>query len=291
MNPIFEYSDTLNNPYEAFFFDAQKNNFPVSPHWHYFMEILYILKGTAYIETDTDNYVLEPGDLIVFHPQTPHAIYAAGPFPLQYQVLKFDPVHLNIPGSSLPSISTLLHMIDTDKRFSCFFQKSELEHIPLHSLFDTMIQIVTEKTFGYDILAHSYYCILITELLKLWEKQGFSITSNALQHSQNETFSAVAEYIFQHYQEPICIETLARNFHMSYSHFSAKFKEYYGQTCGHFIKMVRIQKAEDLLRFTDFDLSYISQETGFCDCSHFIQVFQEFHGITPKKFRKNLHTT
>ena len=156
MNPIFEYSDTLNNPYEAFFFDAQKNNFPVSPHWHYFMEILYILKGTAYIETDTDNYVLEPGDLIVFHPQTPHAIYAAGPFPLQYQVLKFDPVHLNIPGSSLPSISTLLHMIDTDKRFSCFFQKSELKHISLHSLFDTIIQIVTEKNFGYDILAHSY---------------------------------------------------------------------------------------------------------------------------------------
>ena len=68
MNPIFEYSDTLNNPYEAFFFDAQKNNFPVSPHWHYFMEILYILKGTAYIETDTDNYVLEPGDLICFPP-------------------------------------------------------------------------------------------------------------------------------------------------------------------------------------------------------------------------------
>ena len=30
MNPIFEYSDTLNNPYEAFFFDAQKNNLPVS---------------------------------------------------------------------------------------------------------------------------------------------------------------------------------------------------------------------------------------------------------------------
>ena len=158
MNPIFEYSDTLNNPYEAFFFDAQKNNFPVSPHWHYFMEILYILKGTAYIETDTDNYVLEPGDLIVFHPQTPHAIYAAGPFPLQYQVLKFDPVHLNTPGSSLPSISTLLHMIDTDKRFSRFFQKSELKHISLHSLFDTIIQIVTEKKLW---LRHSRTLILL----------------------------------------------------------------------------------------------------------------------------------
>ena len=62
MNPIFEYSDTLNNPYEAFFFDAQKNNFPVLPHWHYFIGNYCIFcKGTAYIETDTDNYVLEPG--------------------------------------------------------------------------------------------------------------------------------------------------------------------------------------------------------------------------------------
>ena len=185
-----------------FLLDMKKEWLPVQPHWHYFMEILYILKGTAYIETDTDNYVLEPGDLIVFHPQTPHAIYAAGPFPLQYQVLKFDPVHLNIPGSSLPSISTLLHMIDTDKRFSCFFQKSELEHIPLHSLFDTMIQIVTEKNLWLRHLAHSYYCILITELLKLWEKQGFSITSNALQHSQNEIFSAVQNIFFNTIKNP-----------------------------------------------------------------------------------------
>ena len=117
MKSLFEYTDKLNKPYECFLLDMKKEWLPVQPHWHYFMEILYILKGTAYIETDTDNYVLEPGDLIVFHPQTPHAIYAAGPFPLQYQVLKFDPVHLNIPGSSLPSISTLLHI---PRKYSIF---------------------------------------------------------------------------------------------------------------------------------------------------------------------------
>ena len=82
------------------------------------------------------------------------------------------------------------------------------------------------------------------------------------------------------------MSSIAEHFHMSYSHFALKFKEYYGQSCKDFIKQIRIQKAEDLLRFTDLDLSYISQETGFCDCSHFIHVFREYHGITPKKFRQ-----
>ena len=78
---------------------------------------------------------------------------------------------------------------------------------------------------------------------------------------------------------------LAEKFHMSYSHFAAIFKEYYGQTCKEMILTVRLQKAEDLLQFTDFDLTYISQETGFCDCSHFIKAFKQKYGVTPRKYR------
>ena len=98
MKPFFEYSDTLNNPYEAFLFDAQTSSvFPILSHWHYFMEIIYMLEGNAYIEAGEEDYVLEPGDLIVFFPQESHAIYSTGMFPIRYYVLKFDPVHLNIP--------------------------------------------------------------------------------------------------------------------------------------------------------------------------------------------------
>ena len=41
MNSLFEYTDTLNAPYEAFLFDASKEVFPVRSHWHYFMEVMY----------------------------------------------------------------------------------------------------------------------------------------------------------------------------------------------------------------------------------------------------------
>lgn len=79
----------------------------------------------------------------------------------------------------------------------------------------------------------------------------------------SEKFTEVSEYISQHYQEDLSVAELAEKFHMSYSYFAAIFKEYYGQTCKEMILTVRLQKAEDLLQFTDFDLTYISQRLDF----------------------------
>lgn len=46
MQYLFEYNDTLNSPYEAFLFNTSTMGFSVRPHWHYFMEIVYMREGT-----------------------------------------------------------------------------------------------------------------------------------------------------------------------------------------------------------------------------------------------------
>src|SRR5699024_11687893 len=74
MKPIFEYNDTLNNPYEAFLFNSQTNPFPITPHWHYFIEIIYLLNGDACVQSGTQTFILQPGDLLIFHPQVIHSI-------------------------------------------------------------------------------------------------------------------------------------------------------------------------------------------------------------------------
>ena len=60
-----------------------------------------------------------------------------------------------------------------------------------------------------------------------------------------------------------------------------------------YIEYIRVTKAEDLLLFSDYDLTYISQETGFSDCSHMIKTFRKYKNITPKQYRlqntKTLH--
>ena len=52
MNQLFEYGDIINRPIECFYFDSGINQFPVQAHWHYYMEIIYMIDGVATVIVD-----------------------------------------------------------------------------------------------------------------------------------------------------------------------------------------------------------------------------------------------
>lgn len=59
------------------------------------------------------------------------------------------------------------------------------------------------------------------------------------------------------------------------------------------IKMMRLQKAKELLETTDNTISEITFKTGFQAVSHFTKVFKQQYGITPSAYRQhnNGHAT
>jgi len=69
MKQLFEYGDIINRPIEGFYFNSEINRFPVRAHWHYYMEIIYMLEGNSTVSADNTTYRLSPGDMILFHPQ------------------------------------------------------------------------------------------------------------------------------------------------------------------------------------------------------------------------------
>lgn len=106
-------------------------------------------------------------------------------------------------------------------------------------------------------------------------------------------------YIDRHSQENINIEELAHKYNMSYSYFAKLFLKHYGQSCKQYIEFIRLNKVENLLLFTDYDLNFIATETGFADCSHLIRTFKKRYQITrgssgrsispqcPRRFRRS----
>ena len=98
----------------------------------------------------------------------------------------------------------------------------------------------------------------------------------------------ILEYLDAHSAEPIEVADLARMCHMSYSNFAKVFRENYGLSCKEYIQYIRLNKAQNLLLNPDFDLDYIAQETGFCDCSYFIRQYKKWRGITPGQERENM---
>ena len=74
------------------------------------------------------------------------------------------------------------------------------------------------------------------------------------------------------------------------SYFAKMFLIHYGQSCKQYIEFIRLNKVENLLLFTDYDLNFIATETGFADCSHLIRTYKKHYQITQKQFRHRSRT-
>ena len=67
--------------------------------------------------------------------------------------------------------------------------------------------------------------------------------------------------------------------------FARSFKARYGRSCKEYILYIRLNKAQNMLLYSDYSMEYIAQENGFSDSSYFIRVYKKWRGITPKQER------
>ncbi|MGN0165870.1 MAG: helix-turn-helix domain-containing protein [Lachnospiraceae bacterium] len=285
MGKLFEYIDTLSSPYEAFTVMPGYDGFPVHSHWHYYMEIIIILEGRITVYSDKDTYVLQPGDVFVFCPKSIHSITSYNNEDFKYGVLKFDIGRLSVPGSSTPSLRLLFESAANTPSLSLHFTANELPENRIVQLFYTCNKELDNVDYGYDMILHSSLCAILIELIRILKKHGFNTDSALAGTGSNTTIETITEYIDVHSSDHIVISDLADMCNMSYSYFAKSFKQIYGRSCKEYLEFIRISKAEDLLLYTDFDLTYISLETGFSDCSHLIKTFKKWKGITPKQYR------
>lgn len=285
MNYLFEEINVLTSPYEAFSCDTKRDGFPIKAHWHYYMEIILMLEGTAMINCNNEEYILEPGDLILFHPQAVHSIFTTSPEPLKYDVIKFDINNLHINSNYTPKLSGIFKHSIEDVNAPIYFPANTFKNFSLEHLFNNSIEEIINKDYGYDIRLQSLIAILLIEILRVWRRNGFNTSNIPLMAYDTDSLHTILQYIDEHSHEGLKVEFLAEKCHMSYSYFAKKFRELYGQSCKDYIEFIRLSKVKDLLLFTNFDLNYISQETGFADCSHLIRIFKKNTGITPKQFR------
>lgn len=285
MQYLFEYSDTLNSPYEAFLYDTRVQGFPIRPHWHYFMEFMYLKQGEGLVECNGESYILRPGDLIIFHPEAVHAVYTCPNTFLKYEVIKFDVNKLYTENNYVPKLKTILNKAGKDIRLPICFRKDELTHIPVEETFRRCREELDKKEYGYDIIVHDRICCFLVALIRIWRQMGFDTNAIKAEAAASDSFRELTAYIDSHAGEQLRVEELADMCNMSYSYFAKNFKQFYGRSCKEYIEFIRVCKAEDLLLFTDYDLSFISQETGFADSSHLIKTFKKWKGMTPKQYK------
>ena len=102
------------------------------------------------------------------------------------------------------------------------------------------------------------------------------------------TSKAVADcidYVYAHLTERITIENLAEHVCLSPSYLSRLFKQELGISVSDYIREKKLDRAQNLLRYTDQSFAEIANILAFSSQSHFIQAFKAHTNMTPKKYR------
>lgn len=71
-------------------------------------------------------------------------------------------------------------------------------------------------------------------------------------------------------------------------HLSREFNRYFGTSLGHYIRLVKLNKAFHLMTSNKFTMTEICYKCGFYDQSHFISSFKRVYHTTPLKLAKKI---
>ena len=112
---------------------------------------------------------------------------------------------------------------------------------------------------------------------------------NQYNEKNSKLVNEVSKYIRAHISEPIKTADIAEHFGKSRGGITTEFKKQTGMNLSDFIKLKKIQEAQELLYETDKSLVLISDYLGFSSQSHFTRVFKEITNLTPKEYRKKNH--
>lgn len=86
--------------------------------------------------------------------------------------------------------------------------------------------------------------------------------------------------------ETITVEAMAKEFYMSRSYLSKRFKAESNITLTDFILNRKTEEAKHLLRYTDKPSTAISLDLGFSSPGHFSRVFRKYVSMSPSDYRK-----
>ena len=96
----------------------------------------------------------------------------------------------------------------------------------------------------------------------------------------------VRDRIDREYAQPLDVEALARDAHMSAGHFSRQFRLAYGESPYSYLMTRRVERAMALLRRGDLSVTEVCFAVGCASLGTFSTRFTELVGVSPSTYRR-----
>lgn len=151
------------------------------------------------------------------------------------------------------------------------------------------------KNQSNEQLVNEYLSHLLINYYRLYHEEvqvKFGNLNFARNSTKKEIFSRLMlakEYISNNYNQKFKIEDVASASCLSATHLMRTFKLAYGLSAYEYLTLVRLSRAQALLKEGKYSVNEIVMLVGFESVSSFISLFKASFSHTPLKYKKLIH--
>lgn len=207
----------------------------------------------------------------------------------QFFIIEAGQPHIYAASESAPWSIYWIHFTgEKSHLFKSIYNKVfNIDETPEARLKDRLIlfeEIYQNLERGYSIENLEYTSLCLWHFIASFRfiSQFREINKN----KKGDIIQAAINFMMKNLNKKLTLEDIAENVHYSPSHFGQIFMKRTGHTPLNYFLQLKIQKACQLLDFSDMKIKEIADELGFYDQYHFSKVFIKMLGESPSNYKK-----
>ena len=229
--------------------------------------LIYTIEGQGSLKTGDTVIQLLPGYSIIIDCHIPHEYHTVSD--------KWEFLWIHFNGSGIAPLFDITYPSKAVRAVN--MENSEN--------FDKKINSIITEARQNDIASYIHLSSHMHSVLNAVCLAALENDKVNVKHNNEDDVHTVLKYIEKNYFNPITVDDMIENIHVSKYHFIRRFRRAMGITPYSYLTNYRINMSKTLLRSTDKPVSEIAALCGFLDTSNFITHFKKHTGQKPMQYR------
>lgn len=251
---------------EAYRFKGIMQKFPA--HFHEYYVIGFIEEGQRHLVCKGEEYVINPGDLLLFNPYDTHSCEQIDGKTLDYRCININP----------EIMEKVVLEINGDKNLP-YFKQNVLFHSELVPNLRKLHLKISQDADDFE--KEELFLNLLEELIQMYSDLIILPPTSEASHK----IQTVSTYLEENYTETITLNDLSALTGWNKYHLLRSFTKQKGISPNSYLVSIRIAHAKKLLErgVKPIEVAFL---TGFSDQSHLTKFFKSLVGLTPKQYMR-----
>lgn len=254
-------------------------------HTHNYIEVIYMCAGSTHHIIDGENVILREGELLFLSQKAQQEIFPAmeDDIAVNFIILpEFFDYSLQMIGEEKNLLRDfVIDCLKGENAETGYMHFKVADVLPIQNLLENLIWTIWNKQPNKRSINQVTMGLLFLQLMNHMERMEINT-----ENQRRKLIIEVLRYIEENYRSGE-LKELAEILNYDVCWLSREIKRLTGKNYTQLVQEKRLSRAAYLLKNTAMSVMDIGLSVGYDNISYFHRIFQNYYGMTPRKYRMN----